>query len=94
MKATLVIPRPPVTVTGGRVVNSRAAYHFPLRWTTQHPASSYGLGVLLTANNEVFDGFMLRHLRESVGAWLQTDDPERVAGALGVEPGEPGIRAK
>lgn len=85
MKATLVIPRPPVTVPGGPTVNSAAVYHWPLRWTTHHPASRYGLGVLLTANNEVVDGFFFRFLRERVGAWIKTDDPARVAGALGIE---------
>lgn len=84
MKATLVIPRPPVSI-GGQLIHSRAAYNFPLRWTTHHPASSYGLGVLLTANNEVFDGFMFDFLRARVGAWIKTDDPARIAGALGME---------
>lgn len=94
MKAILVIPRPPVHVPGGTVVQSRAVYHFPLRWTAHHPASSYGLGVLLAANNEVFDGFMFAALRDGVGAWIQTDDPERVRGALGLLADEPGIRGK
>lgn len=88
MKATLVIPRPPVEIPGGQTVKSAAEYHFSLRWTTHHPASSYGLGVLLTVNNEVLDGFMFRFLRESVGARIKTDDPARVASALGVDESE------
>lgn len=85
MKATLVIPRPPVSIPGGHTINSRAVYRFKLRWTDHHPASSYGLGVLLSPNNEVFDGFVFRFLREQVGAWIESDDIERVAGALGLE---------
>ncbi len=84
MKATLVIPRPPLDAGAGHIVNSRAVYRFKLRWTEHHPASHYGLGVLLAPNNEVLDGFMFRHLRDSIGVWIKSDDPERVAGALGI----------
>lgn len=94
MIATLVIPRPPVEVPGGPTINSRAVYRWKLRWTDHHPASQHGLGVLLSPNNEVVDGFFFRFLRDQINAWLETDDPERVAGALGLPPGEAGIRRK
>lgn len=47
----------------------------------------------------MLDGMMFRYLRDTLGAWIDCDDPERVARALGVpwqdslkEPGigEPG----
>ena len=97
MKATLVIPRPPVPIDPSGsdrlgVVESRAVYRFKLRWTDHHPASHYGLGVLLAPNNEVLDGFMFRFLRDSINARIECDDPQRVRGALGVPRDEEGIR--
>ena len=92
MRAWLMIPRPPIITETGYVVQSKSLYQFSLRWTDHHPASHYGLGVLLDAKGEVFDGHMFRHLRNAVEAWIKTDDPERICGALGVPAGEPGIR--
>ncbi len=91
MIATLCIPRPAIALQNGQTVNSKATYRFRLRWTDHHPASHYGLGVLLDYKGEVFDGFMFRHLRDSIGAWLLTDDPGRVCGALGVPKNEKGV---
>lgn len=84
MKATLVFPRPTILIPQAPPLRSRASYRFRLRWTDHHPASHYGAGVLLAGNNEVLDGMMFRYLRDSVGAWIDCDDPERVARALGV----------
>jgi hypothetical protein len=39
----------------------------------------------------VLDAHAFRHLRDAVGAYIVTDDPERVHAALGLEPGEPGV---
>ena len=56
-----------------------------LRWTTAHPASSHGLGVLLYRNGaDILDGAMFRLLRDSRGAWLETDRPDRARWALGL----------
>lgn len=84
MKAQLVIPRPPLALRGAPLLNSRTVYRFPLRWTDHHPASHYGIGVLLDPKGEVFDGFMFRYLRDALGSWIETDDPPRIAGCLGV----------
>lgn len=60
-----------------------------LRWTDQHSASHYGHGVLLFRHsNEVLDGFSFRLLRDTRGAWLETDKPERARRAMGLLPGE------
>lgn len=75
-------------------VNSRAVYRFRLRHTTHHPASSYGIGVLIDYKNQAMDGFMFRYLRDRVGAWIETDDPEVVFAATGLPPGEKGIVEK
>ena len=64
---------------------------YPLRWTTVHAASSYGLGVLLYRWGQVLDGFSFRELRDNLGATIRTSDPEKVRQALGVPIREPGI---
>ena len=54
-----------------------------LRWTTSHPASSYGSGVLLYRNGgELLDGATFRALRDTRGAWPETDRPDRARTAL------------
>lgn len=62
----------------------------PLRWTTDHPASSYGLGVLLLPDGQVLTGAIFRLLRDLHGR-IETTQPGRVCGALGLPPGESGI---
>lgn len=67
-----------------------------LRWTTEHPASRYGGGVLLYRHSaDILDGAAFRLLRDLRGAWIETDDPERIARALGLpwqdDMREPGI---
>ena len=82
MRAFLVIPRPPVQI-GGSTLQSNAPLRIKLHWRGDHPASNYGLGVMLIGR-EIFDGAMFQHLREHVGAWIETDDPGAVAAALGI----------
>lgn len=54
-----------------------------LRWTTAHSASSYGSGVLLYRNGrDLLDGAAFRALRDSLGAWIETDRPNRARTAL------------
>ena len=59
-----------------------------LRWTTEHPQSRYGIGVLLRESGEVFTGPDYRFLRFARrgrdDATIETDDPLRVAQALDV----------
>lgn len=83
MKIFLVIPGPPIH-PGGPPPE-------PLRWKlflrSDHPTSRYGLGVLLTQGRQILDGAMFLHLRKCCGAWIETDDPDRVAAALAVDAG-------
>lgn len=79
MKVYLCLPHP-VARTPTRLL---------LTWTTEHSASSHGLGVLLDAYGVPFDGAAFRRLRDEAGAWLQAPDLDRVRGALGLPPGEP-----
>lgn len=57
-----------------------------LRWTTEHPESRCGIGVLLRESGEVFTGPDYRFLRFATrpSATIETDDPLRVAQALDV----------
>ncbi len=53
-----------------------------LRWNVKHPQSSYGNGVLLyRGSSDILDGATFRALR-AIGAWIETDHPERVRRAL------------
>lgn len=54
-----------------------------LRWTVHDSRSSYGAGVLIFRNTrDVLDGFNFRLLRDTRGAWIETDRPDRVRSAL------------
>ena len=62
-----------------------------LSWATDHPASLDGAGVLVYANGEILDGFNFRVMRDAVGTWMKTKDPQKACKALGLPVGEPGI---
>jgi hypothetical protein len=49
-----------------------------LRFTTEHPCSSYGLGVLLDKDSEVLSGSQFTVLRNTLGARILTTDVRRV----------------
>ncbi len=54
-----------------------------LRWTVHDHRSSYGAGVLLYRNSkDILDGMTFRALRDTRGAWLETDRPDRARSAL------------
>lgn len=60
-----------------------------LRWTVHDSRSSYGAGVLVYRNShDVLDGFNFRLLRDTRGAWLETDRPDRARSALALFAGE------
>lgn len=45
-----------------------------LRWTTDHPASNYGLGVILRGKSgEILDGRTFALMVCIFGAWIETD---------------------
>lgn len=67
----------------------------PLRWTVHDPRSSYGNGVLLDKRGrpsilgaDILDGATFRTLRDTRGAWIETDRPDRVRSALALMDGE------
>src|ERR1035438_834165 len=84
MKINLIIPRPVPSQLGTPLFKHSIHYRFPLRWSRHHSASHNGIGVLLDANETVLDGFMFRHLRDTLAAWIETDEPARVAHCLGI----------
>ena len=54
-----------------------------LRWTVHDPRSRYGHGVLVYRNGrDLLDGATFRDLRDRLGAWLETDRPDRARSAL------------
>jgi hypothetical protein len=55
-----------------------------LRFTTEHPSSSYGLGVLLDKDDEVLGGGQFTVLRNTLGARILTSDVRKVTSALGL----------
>lgn len=64
-----------------------------LRWTHYHPQSCDGLGVLLFRHSAIIlDGAQFRALRDTAGAWIETDQPARVRRALCLADDEEGIR--
>ena len=81
----LIVPPSKLTKEFGLRERSR------LTWTTDHPASSYGLGVLTYRNDQLLDGFIFRRLRDALGATVVTKEPHMVCQALGVPVSEPGI---
>lgn len=60
-----------------------------LRWTVHDSRSSYGAGVLVYRNSrDMLDGATFRALRDQIGAWIETDRPDRVRSALALMEGE------
>lgn len=54
-----------------------------LRWTVHDSRSHYGAGVLVFRNSsDILDSLNFRYLRDSKGAWIETDRPDRVRSAL------------
>ena len=86
MKTTLIIPESKLR---GEL---KARRRSKLTWTTEHSASHYGFGVLLYSNGDILDGFNFGGLRDTLGARIETTDPNKVCRALGVPNGESGIR--
>jgi hypothetical protein len=62
-----------------------------LRFTTEHPSSSYGLGVILDKDDEVLGGAQFTVLRNTLGARILTNDVPGVTSALGLPRGARGI---
>lgn len=54
-----------------------------LRWTVHDSRSSYGAGVLVYRHRrDLLDGATFRGLRDTRGAWIETDRPDRARSAL------------
>lgn len=48
-----------------------------LRWTTEHSASSYGIGVLLRGKSgDILDGRTFAALVNAFGAWIECDSTD------------------
>ncbi len=88
----LIVPFESETVLSkGMKHASKNAIKAVLSISYEHPRSSYGAGVVLNCDNEVFDGAAFRWLRDHYGAWIEADDVTKVCHALGVPDDELGI---
>jgi hypothetical protein len=85
MKITLNIP--PDGLKKIKALGLRQRSPERLRWTADHPQSSYGIGVLLRGQSaELLDGASFRSLVDNFDAWIECDSErtrQRVDGALG-----------
>ena len=91
MKNHLVIPHPPVTLPDGRVIPRHSRTRFLFRHDPVHPDGVKGIGKLLDGKGQVFDALVFRHLRDGVGAFIESDEPEIISAALGLDAGEAGV---
>lgn len=77
---------PPEAITAIRDMGLRQINPETLRWTTDHPASSHGMGVVLRGKTgEILDGRSFQALAKQFGAWIEVDAPltkQRVENAL------------
>jgi hypothetical protein len=85
MKSTLIIP----DSAARKELQERQ--RSPLTWTTDHPASIDGHGVMLYSNGNILDGLTFRGLRDTLQARIETTDGDKVCEALGLPITEPGI---
>ena len=65
-----------------------------LTWAADHSVSSDGLGVMLYPDGSKLSGNSFWWLRDFLGAYIETDDPERLCRALGLLVGTQGIFEK
>ncbi|MDW0819992.1 hypothetical protein P2I54_14165 [Mannheimia haemolytica] len=69
-----------------RVAEDRQMSPETLRWTADHPSSSYGMGALLRGKSgEILDGKSFAAMVHAFGAWIETDSEDtsrRVHNAL------------
>lgn len=77
---------PPESIVAIKELGMRQMNPETLRWTTEHSASSYGIGVLLRGKSgEILDGRSFKAMAEAFGAWIECDSADtkrRVENAL------------
>lgn len=68
---------PDQAIVAIRGMGLRQRSHERLRWTDQHPASSYGLGVLERGKSgAILSGREFATLHTTFGAWIQYTEPK------------------
>lgn len=84
MKIRLITP--PESIAALRRMGLRQRPVEVLRWTTEHPASHYGMGVLLRGKSgDILDGHTFAAFAEAFGARIECDSAQtamRVRNAL------------
>ena len=77
---------PEQSIAAIRAMGLRQTNSETLRLVTDHPASSYGIGVLLRGKSgEILDGRSFHALNQAFGAWIECDSDktaQRVRNAL------------
>jgi hypothetical protein len=81
MKTIIIIPPTPG-------IPKKLTGRHQLKLDTDHAMSHYGSGVLLDKDGEILDGARFVHLRDALGASIESTNPERVVRALGL-PSDP-----
>ncbi len=65
---------PSAAIEGIKALGLRQINPETLRWTTDHPDSHYGVGVLLRGKSgEILDGRTFSVMCEHFGAWIECD---------------------
>jgi urocanate hydratase len=68
------LPFPPAGIEAIKSLGLRQINPETLRWTTDHPASHYGTGVLLRGKSgEILDGKSFAAMHHAFGAWIECD---------------------
>lgn len=84
MRIKLYFPEPSITAISA--MGLRQNNPETLRLVTDHPASSYGIGVLLRGKSgDILDGAQFAKLHHAFGAWVECDSADtkrRVENAL------------
>lgn len=68
---------PPESIVAIKEIGLRQMNPETLRWTADHPQSSYGIGVLLRGKSgEILDGRSFQAMAKAFGAWIECDAEE------------------
>lgn len=77
---------PAVSIEAIHTLGLRQINPETLRWSSDHPASSYGMGVILRGKSgEILDGRSFQAMVKNFGAWIEVDSAktkQRVENAL------------
>lgn len=71
-----------------------ALYKVRLRYAPNHPAGPDNCGALLTASKTPLDTNAFRWMRDHLGAYIETTDPELIRRCLELDPSDESVKFK